>query len=42
MAKKKTYSKEFKLEMLRRHEEEGISFYKLEKENNLSLGMIRK
>lgn len=41
MAKKKTYSKEFKLEMLRRHEEEGISFYKLEKENNLSLGMIR-
>lgn len=41
MAKKKSYSKEFKLEMLRRHEEEGISFYKLEKENNLSLGMIR-
>ena len=41
MAKKKTYSKEFKLEILRRHEEEGISFYKLEKENNLSLGMIR-
>lgn len=41
MANKKTYSKEFKLEMLRRHEEEGISFYKLEKENNLSLGMIR-
>lgn len=41
MSKKKTYSKEFKLEMLRRHEEEGISFYKLEKDNNLSLGMIR-
>ena len=41
MSKKKTYSKEFKLEMLRRHEEEGVSFYKLEKENNLSLGMIR-
>lgn len=41
MAKKKTYSKEYKLELLRRHEEEGISFYKLEKENNLSLGIIR-
>lgn len=41
MAKKKTYSKEFKLEILRRHEEEGISFYKLEKENKLSLGMVR-
>ena len=41
MAKKKTYSKEFKLEILRGHEEEGISFYKLEKENKLSLGMVR-
>ena len=41
MSKKKSYSKEFKLEMLRKHDEEGISFYKLEKENNLSFGMIR-
>ena len=41
MSKKNSYSKEFKLEMLRKHDEEGISFYQLEKENNLSFGMIR-
>ena len=41
MSKKKTYSKEFKLEMLRKHKEEGISLYRLETDNNISLGMIR-
>ena len=41
MSKKKTYSKEFKLEMLRKHDEEGVSFYRLEKDNDLPLGIIR-
>ena len=41
MARRK-YSKEFKLELLRKHEEEGISFYQLEKENDISFGQIRR
>lgn len=38
---KKKYSKEFKLSLIRKHIDEGISRYQLEKENGLCFGMIR-
>lgn len=38
---KKKYSKEFKLQLIRKHIDEGISRYQLEKENGLCFGMIR-
>ena len=39
--KKRKHSKEFKLELIRQHEEDGISYYKLEKDNDLAFGTIR-
>mgnify|MGYP002626569254 FL=1 len=39
--KKRKHSKEFKLELIRQHEEDGISYYKLEKDNGLAFGTIR-
>ena len=38
---KRKHSKEFKLRLLKEHAENGISFYQLEKDNNLSFGMVR-
>ena len=37
----KRYSKEFKLKLLKEHEENGVSFYQLEKDNELSFGIVR-
>ena len=37
----KKYSKEFKLKLLKEHEDNGVSFYQLEKENNISFGTVR-
>ena len=39
---RKKYSKEFKLARIREHQEEGISFYKLEKEYDIERGSIRR
>ena len=39
--KRRKHSKEFKLELIRKHVEEGISYYKLEKDNSLAFGTIR-
>ena len=38
---KRKHSKEFKLRLLKEHAENGVSFYQLEKDNNLSFGMVR-
>ena len=37
----KKYSKGFKLKLLREHEENGVSFYQLERDNDLSFGTVR-
>ncbi|MBR2842186.1 MAG: helix-turn-helix domain-containing protein [Lachnospiraceae bacterium] len=37
----KKYSKEFKLRLLKEHEENGVSFYQLEKDNEISFGTVR-
>lgn len=37
----KKYSIEFKLRLLKEHEENGVSFYKLEKDNEISFGTVR-
>jgi len=43
MSRKKTdYTKEFKLELLKKHQEQGVSFYRLEKDNGIPFGMIRR
>ena len=36
------YSKEFKLEILRKHKEQGVSFYKLGKNYNIEPSIIRR
>jgi len=38
---KRKHSKKFKLRLLKEHAENGVSFYQLEKDNNLSVGMVR-
>ena len=38
---KKKYSKEFKLKVLKEHEE-GASFYSLEKKNDIVLGTVKR
>ena len=43
MPRKKTvYTKEFKLKLLKEHDEQGVSFYRLEKENGIPLGIMRR
>ena len=37
----KKYSKEFKLKLIKEHEDNGVSFYQLEKDNNISFGTVR-
>ena len=39
---KRKYSKEFKLRLIKEHDEEGVSFYKLDKDNHLAFGTVRK
>ncbi len=42
MSRKKTeYTKEFKLKLLKKHDEQGMSFYRLEKENGIPFGIKR-
>ena len=38
---RRTFTKEFKLSLIKRHIEEGVSFYQLEKENGITFGMVR-
>ena len=39
---KRNFSKEFKLRLIKEHDEEGVSFYKLDKDNHLAFGTVRK
>ncbi len=39
---KRAFSKEFKLGLIKEHDEEGVSFYKLDKDNHLAFGTVRK
>lgn len=38
---RRKFTKEFKLSLIKRHIEEGVSFYQLEKENGITFGMAR-
>lgn len=40
--KKKIYTKEFKLQLLKEHEEQGVSFWKLGKDYNIEASIIRR
>ena len=40
--KHRKHSAEFKLELIRQHVDDGISYYKLEKDNDLAFGIIRR